>query len=396
METQIKKLAQEYLEEAISIRRKIHQFPELGFEEIETGKTVMKFLDKHQIPYQSHIAKTGILATITGKYPGKTVLLRADMDALAIQEDLTNPLVSQVAGKMHACGHDGHTAGLCLAGAILNQLKDQLHGTIKLMFQPAEEELGGAKPMIEEGILNGVDAAFGCHLMGHALENHVQYLAGPMMAAPDWFSIKIVGKGGHGGIPHQTIDPIVIAAHITLALQNVVSRMVDPFDPVVISIGKIQAGSAFNVIPNEATITGTVRTFNEETRKQVKNKMTMLATSIAEGFDAKVDINYIYKYPVLINDEKMVDIARLAFSKIVPRENVTELTTPLMGGEDFAFIAQKVPSAFIFVGIAKDKNHPIQHHHPSFAWDDKNIYQLGAGLAQVSVDFLHTTLNVLE
>lgn len=391
MEKQIKQLAEQFLEETIAIRRKIHQYPEIGFEEVETGRTVMKFLDKHQIPYRSNIAKTGILATITGKYPGKTVLLRADMDALEMQEDLENPLVSQVAGKMHACGHDGHTAGLCLAGSILNKLKDELHGTVKLMFQPAEEELGGAKPMIEEGILEGVDAAFGCHLMGHLVENHVQYLAGPMMAAPDWFSIRVIGKGGHGGIPQYTIDPIVISAHITLALQNIVSRMVDPFDPVVISIGKIQAGSAFNVIPNEATLTGTVRTLNEDTRKQVKERIIKLATSIAEGFDAQVDIQYIYKYPVLINDAKMVDIAKEAFSKVIPKENVMQLTTPLMGGEDFAFVAQQVPSAFIFVGIAKDEDHLVPHHHPSFAWDDKNIYQLGAGLAQVAVDFLYIT-----
>jgi amidohydrolase len=396
MEAKIKQLAQEFLEETIAIRRKIHQFPEIGFEEIETGKTVMEFLDKQGISYQSKVAKTGIVATITGKHPGKTVLLRADMDALEMQEDLNNPLVSQIAGKMHACGHDGHTAGLCLAGAILNQLKDQLHGTVKLMFQPAEEEQGGAKPMIDEGILDGVDAAFGCHLMGHILENHVQYLAGPMMAAPDWFSIKIIGKGGHGGIPQHTIDPIVIAAHITLALQDIVSRMIDPFDPVVISIGKIHAGTAFNVIPNDATLTGTVRTLNEVTRKKVHKRIRKLATAIAEGFDAQIEMEYDYKYPALVNDEKMVEIARKAFSKIVPSENVTALANPMMGGEDFAFIAQQVPSAFLFVGIAKDKDNLIPHHHPSFAWDDHNIYQLGAGLAQVSVDFLHTSQNVLE
>lgn len=396
MEPQIKKYAKQFLDEAIAIRRKMHQFPEIGFEEIETGKMIMEFLDKHGIPYESHVAKTGIIATIKGKYPGKTVLLRADMDALEIQEDLNNPLVSLVDGKMHACGHDGHTAGLCLAGAILNQLKDQQQGTIKLMFQPAEEELGGAKPMIEAGVLDGVDAAFGCHLMGQILENHVQYLAGPMMAAPDWFTIKIIGQGGHGGSPQDAIDPVVIAAHITLALQNIVSRMVDPFDPVVVSIGELYAGSAFNVIPNEAILRGTVRTLNETTRKMVKEKITTLARSIAEGFGALVEVNYVYKYPVLINDEDMVELARSAFAKIVPSENVTQLEKPLMWGEDFAFIAQKVPSAFMFVGIAKDKDHLVTHHHPSFAWDDKNVYQLGAGLAQIAVDFLYTTLNVLE
>lgn len=384
----IKQLAQQYLDEAITIRHRIHQFPELGFEEFETAKTVKTFLDKHHIPYRDGIAKTGILATIKGRYPGKTVLLRADMDALSLSESPDNPLVSSIPGKMHACGHDGHTAGLCLAGVILNNLKDDLEGTIHLMFQPAEETLGGAFPMILEGVLHGVDGAFGCHLMGNVLENHAEYLAGPMMAAPDEFSIKINGLGGHGAMPERSIDPIVIASHIVVALQTIVSRMVDPFDPVVITVGKIESGTAFNIIPNEAMIVGTVRTLNEITRQEISIKMEKIATSIAEGFGATIEFIYDRRYPVLVNDEMMVEIAKEAFSKVLPPENVTKCKRPIMGGEDFAYIAQQVPSAFIFVGIAKSQENLIPHHHPSFAWDDHNIYPLGTGLAQAAVDFL--------
>src|SRR5690554_4235393 len=308
----MKELVNKYIDEAILIRHKIHQFPELGFEEVETSKTVMEFLDKHQIPYKGGIAKTGILATIKGAYPGKSVLLRADMDALELDEDESHVLRSTVAGKMHACGHDGHTAGLALAGAMLNEIKDNLHGTVHLMFQPAEETLGGAYPMILEGVLSNVDAAFGCHLMGHVLEDYVETLAGPMMAAPDEFNITITGNGGHGGMPHTTIDPVVVAAHVVIGLQSIVSRMSDPFDPVVVSIGKIHAGTAFNIIPNKAVITGTVRTLNEITRSEVENQIKNISVSIAQAFFAKAEIIYDRKYPVLVNDEVMVEIAKKA------------------------------------------------------------------------------------
>lgn len=385
----MKELASKYIDEAIMIRHKIHQFPELGFEEIETSKTVIEFLEKHKISYKGGIAKTGILATIKGAHPGKTVLLRADMDALELEEDENHLLRSLVSGKMHACGHDGHTAGLALAGAILNEIKDQLHGTVHLMFQPAEETLGGAYPMILEGVLSDVDGAFGCHLMGHILEDHVETLAGPMMAAPDEFNINIKGQGGHGGMPHTTIDPIVVAAHVVIGLQSIVSRMSDPFDPVVVSIGKIHAGTAFNIIPNHATITGTVRTLDEMTRYEVEKRINQIAVSIAQAYGAQANVKYERKYPVLINDEVMVSIAKSAFKKVVPTQNVNDCDKPTMGGEDFAYIAQQVPSACVFVGIAKDREHPIPHHHPSFDFDDKNIEVLGLGLAQMAWDFLN-------
>ena len=384
----INELAKKYESEIIAIRHHIHQYPEIGFEEIQTSQTITDFLDKYGIPYVRGIAKTGVLATISGTKPGKTVLLRGDMDALAMDEDPSNPIVSKIPGRMHACGHDGHTAGLLLAGAILNELKSELCGTVKLMFQPAEETVGGALPMIEEGILEGVDMAFGCHLWGSALENTAGYKYGAMMAAPDEFKITVVGKGGHGAYPHLSIDPIVAASQIVVALQSIVSRNVNPLESAVVTVATFNSGSAFNIISNQAVLTGTIRTLSEDNRESVARHLTQIAQGVGAAHGAQVEVEIIRKYPVLINSDSAVDIANKAFSKILGKENVSEIDAPSMGGEDFAYIAQRVPSAFIYVGIAKNVNEPISHHHPKFAWNDKNLTVLGKGLAQCAIDFL--------
>jgi amidohydrolase len=385
----LNELVSKYESEIIQIRHHIHQHPEIGFEEIQTSQTVMDFLDKLGIPYVQGIAKTGVLATITSDKPGRTVLLRADMDALAMDEDPGNPVVSKIAGRMHACGHDGHTSGLLLAGALLNEMKAELCGTVKLMFQPAEETLGGALPMIEEGILEGVDMAFGCHLWGSALEGTAGYKYGAMMAAPDEFKITVIGKGGHGAYPHSAIDPIVAGAQIVTAIQSIVSRNVNPLDSAVVTIATFHSGSAFNIISNEAVMTGTIRTLSEENRKMVACRLTEIAKSVASAYGAEAVVEVIRKYPVLVNADKAVDIAKVAFVKVLGEENVSEIAAPSMGGEDFAYIAQRVPSAFVYVGIAKNINEPISHHHPKFQWDDKNIAVLGKGLTQCAMDFLN-------
>lgn len=389
MKQKITELAKKHLDQAIALRRELHLYPETAFEEVETSKRVRAFLDAHHIPYVSGIAKTGILATIKGKHPGKTVLLRGDMDALDIEEDPNNNIVSLIKGKMHACGHDGHTSGLALAGAILNELKDDLSGTIKLMFQPAEEFSGGAKPMIDAGILNGVDAAFGAHLWGSLVENKAYVKAGSMMAAPDGFKLKVIGKGGHGAMPHGVIDPIVISAHIITAIQTIVSRSIDPLDSVVISIGQINGGSAHNIIPNEVEMVGTIRTLTQADRDFVPKKMQELAKGIATSFGGDALFTYEPAYPILINDDAMTRIAKKALSDILGVENVYELERPIMGGEDFAYVAQAIPSSFFYLGIAKDENSTVMHHHPSFQWDDKNLLPLGSALAYVAYEFLH-------
>jgi amidohydrolase len=385
----LNELVSKYESEIIEIRHHIHQHPEIGFEEIQTSQTVMNFLDNVGIPYVKGIAKTGVLATIVGEKPGKTVLLRADMDALAMDEDPGNPVVSKIAGRMHACGHDGHTSGLLLAGAMLNEMKSELCGTVKLMFQPAEETLGGALPMIEEGILDGVDVAFGCHLWGSALEGTAGYKYGAMMAAPDEFKITVIGKGGHGAYPQSTIDPIVAGAQIVTAIQSIVSRNVNPLESAVVTIATFHSGSAFNIISNEAVMTGTIRTLSEDNREMVARRLNEIARSVASAYGAEAVVEVIRKYPVLVNSDTAVDVAKVAFAKVLGAENVTEIAAPSMGGEDFAYIAQRVPSAFVYVGIAKNIDEPISHHHPKFQWDDKNIAVLGKGLAQCAIDFLN-------
>lgn len=385
----LNELVSKYESEIIEIRNHIHQYPEIGFEEIQTSQTVMNFLDKVGIPYVKGIAKTGVLATIVGNRPGKTVLLRADMDALAMDEDPGNPVVSKIAGRMHACGHDGHTAGLLLAGALLSEFKSELRGTVKLMFQPAEETVGGALPMIEEGVLDGVDMAFGCHLWGSALEGTAGYKYGAMMAAPDEFKITVTGKGGHGAYPQSTIDPIVAGAQIVTAVQSIVSRNVNPLESAVVTIATFHSGSAFNIISNEAIMTGTIRTLSEKNREMVARRLSETAVNVASALGAEAVVDVTRKYPVLVNADAAVDVAKNAFAKVLGEKNVSEIPVPSMGGEDFAYIAQHVPSAFVYVGIAKNIDEPISHHHPKFQWDNKNIAILGKGLAQCAIDFLN-------
>ena len=377
-----------YAQEAYDLRESIHREPELAFEEVKTSQKVRDFLDKHKIPYRYPIAKTGVLATIQGKYPGKTILLRADMDALPMQE---NPLAynaSTVEGKMHACGHDGHTAGLCLSAAVINHHKDELHGTIEFMFQPAEEAIGGAYPMIQEGVLEGVDMAFGAHLWGPGLEGTVAYKSGPLMASPDSFKLSVKGKGGHGSKPQVSVDPVLTAAHIIVGMQALVSRLNDPLEPLVVTFGKIQGGSAPNIIPDEVFMEGTVRTLNEELRAKIPNQMRQLAEGIAAAYGASIDLDFQLAYPVLINDTKASLIVERSLRTFLDSSKIIQLKNPDMGGEDFAYIAQKVPACFFYVGISKDENHLISHHHCDFNFDNNNLKLLSEALVTSAITAL--------
>lgn len=388
--SEVKRLGEKYLQHMINLRETIHMYPEDGFSEFTTSKIIIEELDKLGIKVQKNVAKTGVVGLIEGKYPGKTVLLRADMDALKIQEQADVEYKSKIDGMMHACGHDGHVAGLLGAAMILNELKDNLHGNVKLVFQPAEEREGGALPMIEEGVLENpkVDAAFAAHLWGYLNEGEVHLKEGPMMASPDIFNIKVIGKGGHGAVPQEAIDPIVITCQIVNALQTIVSRKINPLDPVVITCGRIQGGDCHNVIPNEVELEGTIRTFNEETRNWVPKVMEDLIRGITTSQGAAYEFKYEPKYPALINDKYMTSFAKESLKKVVGEENVFDLKEPNMGGEDFAYFAQKVPSAFIFVGIANNKSEPVIHHNPYFKWDSKNVGILAQSLSQIAIDYL--------
>ena len=388
--SEVKRLGEKYLQHMINLGETIHMYPEDGFSEFTTSKIIIEELEKLGIKVQKNVAKTGVVGLIEGKYPGKTVLLRADMDALKIQEQADVEYKSKIDGMMHACGHDGHVAGLLGAAMILNELKDNLHGNVKLVFQPAEERDGGALPMIEEGVLENpkVDAAFAAHLWGYLNEGEVHLKEGPMMASPDIFNIKVIGKGGHGAVPQESIDPIVITCQIVNSLQTIVSRKINPLDPVVITCGRIQGGDCHNVIPNEVELEGTIRTFNEETRNWVPKVMEDLIRGITTSQGAAYEFKYEPKYPALINDKYMTSFAKESLKKVVGEENVFDLKEPNMGGEDFAYFAQKVPSAFIFVGIANNKSEPVIHHNPYFKWDSKNVGILAQSLSQIAIDYL--------
>lgn len=388
--SEVKRLGEKYLQHMINLRETIHMYPEDGFSEFTTSKIIIEELEKLGIKVQKNVAKTGVVGLIEGKYPGKTVLLRADMDALKIQEQADVEYKSKIDGMMHACGHDGHVAGLLGAAMILNELKDNLHGNVKLVFQPAEERDGGALPMIEEGVLENpkVDAAFAAHLWGYLNEGEVHLKEGPMMASPDIFNIKVIGKGGHGAVPQESIDPIVITCQIVNSLQTIVSRKINPLDPVVITCGRIQGGDCHNVIPNEVELEGTIRTFNEETRNWVPKVMEDLIRGITTSQGAAYEFKYEPKYPALINDKYMTSFAKESLKKVVGEENVFDLKEPNMGGDDFAYFAQKVPSAFIFVGIANNKSEPVIHHNPYFKWDSKNVGILAQSLSQIAIDYL--------
>ena len=388
--SEVKRLGEKYLQHMINLRETIHMYPEDGFSEFTTSKIIIEELEKLGIKVQKNVAKTGVVGLIEGKYPGKTVLLRADMDALKIQEQADVEYKSKIDGMMHACGHDGHVAGLLGAAMILNELKDNLHGNVKLVFQPAEERDGGALPMIEEGVLENpkVDVAFAAHLWGYLNEGEVHLKEGPMMASPDIFNIKVIGKGGHGAVPQESIDPIVITCQIVNVLQTIVSRKINPLDPVVITCGRIQGGDCHNVIPNEVELEGTIRTFNEETRNWVPKVMEDLIRGITTSQGAAYEFKYEPKYPALINDKYMTSFAKESLKKVVGEENVFDLKEPNMGGEDFAYFAQKVPSAFIFVGIANNKSEPVIHHNPYFKWDSKNVGILAQSLSQIAIDYL--------
>lgn len=386
----IKSLCEKYLPKMIKLRELIHMYPEDGFNEFKTSEIIVNELEKLGIKVRKNVAKTGVVGLIEGKYPGKTVLLRADMDALKIQERADVEYKSKVDGMMHACGHDGHVAGLLGTAMILNELKDNLHGNVKLVFQPAEERDGGALPMIEDGVLENpkVDAAFGAHLWGYLKEGEVHLKDGPMMAASDTFNIKVIGKGGHGALPHESIDPIVITCQIVNTLQTIVSRRINPLHSVVVTCGKIQGGDCHNVIPNEVVLEGTIRTFNEDTRKLVPQIIEELVKGITVSQGANYEFKYKAKYPTLINNKDMTNFAKESLIKVVGKQNVFNLNEPNMGAEDFAYFTHKVPSAFMFIGIAKNESEPAIHHNPYFKWDSKNVLVLAQSLSQIAIDYL--------
>lgn len=359
-------------------RRLIHQKPELAFEEQLTSELVSRMLTEWGIEHQTGIAKTGVVAIIKGNKPTashqqRVLAIRADMDALPIQELNEVAYCSQHQGIMHACGHDGHTAIALGTAKYLQSIRDNLAGTVKIIFQPAEEGPGGAKPMIEAGVLKNpdVDAIIGLHLWNNLPLGTVGVRPGALMAAVESFRCTILGKGGHGAMPHQTVDSVVVASQVVNALQTIVARNVSPIESAVVTVGELHAGTKGNIIADSARMSGTVRYFNPDFKGFIQQRIEQIIAGICEMHGAKYDLDYWGLYPPTINNNEMAELVRSIAEQVVetPLGVVPECQT--MGGEDMSYFLQQVPGCYFFLGSAnpqKDLAYP--HHHPRFDFDE--------------------------
>lgn len=386
----IKKITEKYRDYILEKRRYFHMNPEPSLHEFNTSKVVQEELKKLDIPYIL-AAETGVIATIKGEKPGKTVLLRADMDALEVCEQNDVPYKSQKEGFMHACGHDGHTAMLLGAAHVLNEIKSEIKGEIKLLFQPAEEIAAGAKAMIEETkITDNIDAAFAIHLWQGVPVGKISLEAGARMAAADMFTVKIKGKSGHGSMPHDTIDTVVVGSALVMNLQHLVSRNTNPLDTLVVTVGKFEAGTAMNIIAGEAVLEGTMRSFSDNVWKAIPEQFERVVNNTCATYGATAEINLKRATPPLVNDEKISEILKKSAIKLYGDEVVIKYEkTP--GGEDFAYFTQKVPGALAFVGIRNDeKGINAPHHNERFNIDESAL-EMGTNLyVQFALDFLNS------
>ncbi|MFK7979501.1 MAG: M20 family metallopeptidase [Saprospiraceae bacterium] len=384
LKNKIKALAKEYHEEVIHIRRHLHQHPELSFEEVETGKFIAKKLKNYGIPYQHGIAENGVVGLIKGKNPtSKTIALRGDIDALPITEANKVPYKSKNEGVMHACGHDVHTASLIGVAKILNAVKDHFEGTIKLIFQPGEEKLpGGASIMIKEGVLQNPSpiSIFGQHVHPPLEAGTIGIRPGMYMASTDELYLNVTGAGGHGALPQNCIDPILITSHIIVALQQVVSRNANPTVPTVLTLGKINStGGATNIIPSEVKVQGTFRTMDEKWRKEAHQKMIKMATAIAEGMGGKCELEVRKGYPYLINNEELTLRAKKNAQEFLGADKVVDLPIR-MTAEDFAYYSQEIPACFYRLGTGNKARGITSSVHTDTFDVDESALELSIGL----------------
>ncbi|MDG1477899.1 MAG: M20 family metallopeptidase [Vicingaceae bacterium] len=379
----IKGKATLYKAEVIEIRRHLHRNPELSFQEFNTSKFVCDKLEEYGIEYEKGIVKTGIVGLIKGSNPtSKTIALRADLDALPILEENDVTYKSVNDGVMHACGHDVHTSSLLGAAKILNEIKDQFEGTIKLIFQPGEEKLpGGASLMIKEGVLENPSpyAVIGQHVFPQLETGKVGFRSGMYMASCDELYVTIKGKGGHAALPHQNVDPILISSHIIVALQQLISRVIPPTVPAVLSFGNIIGKGATNIIPDKVELEGTFRAMNEEWRKIAHKKMIKMAESIAESMGGECIFRIEKGYPFLVNDEKVTNIAKSAAIQFLGEENVVELNLR-MTAEDFAYYSQVKPVCFYRLGIKNEAKGITSGLHKSTFNIDEDAIETSIGL----------------
>lgn len=387
---QILENAQSNQEKLIAFRRDFHQHPELGFEEIRSSAIIGAELKSLDIEVQTGIAQTGVIGLIRGKKPGRTVLLRFDMDALSLQEETGAVYQSVIPGKMHACGHDGHMAIGLVAARMLVEDKENLLGTIKMLFQPAEEGFGGAEKMIAEGALENPkpDAALGIHIWNEKPLNWLGITKGPVMAGADFFEIQITGRGGHGAIPEKTADPIVAAAQIITALQSVVGRNVSPKDTAVVSITQIRGGETYNIIPGIVEIKGTIRSFQKEVHTLLVERIQAIVESIAGAMLCSAKITWIMSDPPLVNNPSITEVVLASAKEILPGHFIDE-DYQSMGSEDMALILEKIPGCYIYIGSANSqKGLDFGHHHPRFDFDEIVLPQAAALVTACAMNIL--------
>ncbi len=361
----IRKLVRQHKDLVINTRRDLHRIPEPAYTEEKTSAYVAEYLRKERLEVQTGVARTGVLGLMELGGPGSTLMIRADMDALPISEETGLPFASQHKGAMHACGHDAHMAMVLGTATILNKVKDTLNGNIKFLFQPAEEGPGGAKAMIKAGVLENprVDHSIGCHVWPAIPEGTIGVKAGALMAAMDRFDIRIIGKAGHGAMPHLCVDALEVGTQVANALQRITSRQMNPLTPTVVTIGSFHAGTTFNIIPGEAELCGTTRTFDRAIWNSWPERIEKIVRGVCQSMGADYELKYTQGYPPLCNDESMAEVVRRCAEKVVGEEQVIA-PERTMGGEDMAFYLEKSRGCFFFLGVGREGCPPL--HNPRF------------------------------
>ncbi len=387
----IKELIEKHYPHMVELRETFHKNPELGFELPFTFALVKKELEALGLEVRTGFAKTGLIAILRGAKPGKTVMLRADMDALPVQELADVPYKSEKDGLMHGCAHDGHMASMLGAAAALCEMKEEICGNIIFLFQPAEEsQFGGAVVMIEDGVMDvmPIDASFSGHLWGSIPVGEIHIKSGVTMASRDEFKVKVIGKGGHGAMPNTTIDPVVMTAQIINAVQTLISRSIDPNEPAVMSICQVYTtGGAPNVTPDFVEFTGTIRAYDDDVQALLLKQFEKTIACICESHGGSYELTYTGGYPALFNDAAMSEIALESARKVVGEDKTITLTKPLPGSEDFSWFSKAVPSCYVFSGISDG---PLaSHHNPHFAWRSEAMKPFATYLATVALDFLN-------
>ena len=372
----IKKEVEALYPEIKALRRQIHMNPEIAYQEFKTSALVEQVLNEAGIEIVKYPDSTAVVGILRGGKPGKTIALRADMDALPLQEEVEWEGKSTVAGIMHACGHDMHTAGLMGVAKILSKHKEEIPGTVKFLFQPAEESPpGGAKGMVAAGALKNpdVDMVFGLHVGTDSTPGHVKVNYGYSSANSDRCNITIFGKGGHGAYPQTTVDSVVVASHVVVALQTIVSRNIAPLDNAVISVGSFHAGTVNNIIADSAKLQITVRSLDPEVRETLKARIQAVTEGICTAMGANCEVNYMYGYSSTLNTDSASDIVKAAALNVVGEDHMTINTTPSMGGEDFSYFAMEVPGGFFGIGAKPDREVIYPGHNPNFFVDEEAL-----------------------